>query len=51
MTFVSFCFFVANVKNDFYFLKGNGKVNIKEPQSLATKAISQIESAIKLSSN
>ncbi len=34
-----------------YFQPGNGKVKIKEPKDLAIKAMSQIQDAIKLSSN
>ena len=34
-----------------YFQPGNGKVKIKEPKDLATKAMSQIEEAIKVAKN
>mmetsp|Transcript_6383 Transcript_6383/g.9687 ORF Transcript_6383/g.9687 Transcript_6383/m.9687 type:complete len:192 (-) Transcript_6383:1385-1960(-) len=34
-----------------YFQPGNGKVKIKEPKDLANKAMSQIQDAIKMSSN
>mmetsp|Transcript_13433 Transcript_13433/g.15118 ORF Transcript_13433/g.15118 Transcript_13433/m.15118 type:complete len:184 (+) Transcript_13433:214-765(+) len=34
-----------------YFQPGNGKVSIKEPKSLAVKAMSQLEEAIKLAGN